>query len=116
MIHHISAASRPAELTLASFVQITLTAPPQLTAWELERAILDLPPPQQAVLRLRFYAGMSFREISQSLAISMNTAASRCHYALAALRRRRRATIDAGCPSPTVLAGWMSTVMGVSAG
>lgn len=58
----------------------------ELGSGELERAILGLPPAQQAVLRLRFYAGMSFKEIGHSLAISMNTAASRCRYALRALR------------------------------
>jgi RNA polymerase sigma-70 factor (ECF subfamily) len=57
-----------------------------LTAWELEDAIRELPSPQQAVVRLRFYTGMSFREIGHSLQISLNTAASRCRYALETLR------------------------------
>jgi RNA polymerase sigma-70 factor (ECF subfamily) len=59
----------------------------QLTAWELETALLDLPPAQQAVLRLRFYGGLSFEETSKALSISINTAASRCRYALATLRQ-----------------------------
>lgn len=58
----------------------------ELTPWELERAIGSLPPTQQAVIRLRFYGGLSFQEIGEALAISMNTAASRCRYALQAMR------------------------------
>ena len=58
----------------------------ELMGWELERAILGLPPAQQAALRLRFYAGLSFQEMGQALSVSMNTAASRCRYALRALR------------------------------
>ncbi len=57
-----------------------------LTPWELEQAILGLPPAQQLVLRLRFYGGFSFQEIGSALSISINTAASRCRYALDALR------------------------------
>jgi len=55
-------------------------------AWELERAIDGLPLAQQAVIRLRFYAGQSFHEIGEALQISLHTAASRCRYALKALR------------------------------
>lgn len=58
----------------------------ELTPWELEQAIGSLPPAQQAVIRLRFYGGLSFQEIGETLAISMNTAASRCRYALQTLR------------------------------
>ncbi|MHB8879109.1 MAG: RNA polymerase sigma factor [Myxococcaceae bacterium] len=65
----------------------------ELTSWELERAIADLPPAQQVVLRLRFYGGLSFKEIGQALTISMNTAASRCRYALDTLRRGFRAAV-----------------------
>jgi RNA polymerase sigma-70 factor (ECF subfamily) len=55
---------------------------------EMEHALAGLPATQQAVLRLKYYAGMTFREIGQALSISANTASSRCRYALAALRRR----------------------------
>ena len=60
----------------------------RLDALELERAIASLPPAQQVVIRLRFYLGLSFREIGRNLSISTNTAASRTRYALAGLRRR----------------------------
>jgi RNA polymerase sigma-70 factor (ECF subfamily) len=60
---------------------------PELSALELERAIMDLPPEQQAVIRLRFYGGLSFREIGRSLSISLNTAASRSRYAIRGLRK-----------------------------
>lgn len=52
----------------------------------LEQALLQLPPAQQVVIRMRYYMGYTFRQTSEALAISINTAASRCRYALAALR------------------------------
>ena len=55
---------------------------------ELERAIATLPPAQQVVLRTKYYVGLTFNQIGKNLSISSNTAASRCRYALAALRRR----------------------------
>lgn len=53
----------------------------------LEAAIEELPAAQQAVIRMKYYTGMTFREIGNALSISMNTAASRCRYALDHLRR-----------------------------
>lgn len=66
----------------------TVAPPDRLDAIELERAIAQLPIAQQTVIRLRFYLGLSFREIGRNLSISTNTAASRTRYALAGLRRR----------------------------
>jgi RNA polymerase sigma-70 factor (ECF subfamily) len=79
--------------------ELPMDAPPEATtdfnspagrldALELERAIASLPSAQQVVIRLRFYLGLSFREIGANLSISTNTAASRTRYALAGLRRR----------------------------
>jgi len=59
----------------------------EMSYWELEQAILDLPVEQQVVIRLRFYSNMSFKEIGRSLSISLNTAASRCRYAIIGLRQ-----------------------------
>jgi RNA polymerase sigma-70 factor, ECF subfamily len=53
----------------------------------LERALRGLPETQQAVIRMKYYLGLSFREIADSLSISANTVASRCRYALACLRQ-----------------------------
>jgi RNA polymerase sigma-70 factor (ECF subfamily) len=52
----------------------------------LEQALMQLPATQQVVIRMKYYMGYTFRQIGEVLAISMNTAASRCRYALAALR------------------------------
>lgn len=52
----------------------------------LEDALRGLPETQQAVIRMKYYVGLSFREIGEALSISNNTAASRCRYALEALR------------------------------
>jgi RNA polymerase sigma-70 factor (ECF subfamily) len=61
-----------------------------LDAWfdagELEAAIAGLPQAQQAVIRLRFYTGLSFKEMGEALSIGLNTAASRTRYALQALK------------------------------
>lgn len=61
-----------------------------LGPWELEQALRGLPETQQAVIRLKYYAGMSFRQIGKALSVSMNTAASRCRYGLEALRKAFR--------------------------
>jgi RNA polymerase sigma-70 factor, ECF subfamily len=57
-----------------------------VSGWELEQAILGLPSHQQAVVRLKYYGGLTFGEIGRAMHISMNTAASRCRYALIALK------------------------------
>ena len=63
------------------------TAAEPLDPLELELAIARLPATQQVVVRMRFYLGLSLVQIGRSLSISSNTAASRCRYALAALRK-----------------------------
>jgi len=60
---------------------------PTVDPLAMERAIQRLPPPQQAVVRMRYYLGLSLAEVARALSISSNTAASRCRYALATLRR-----------------------------
>jgi RNA polymerase sigma-70 factor (ECF subfamily) len=65
-----------------------LSEPWEIDPWTLERAVVGLPVGQQTVLRMKYYLGLTFREIGQALSISSNTAASRCRYALNSLRRR----------------------------
>ena len=60
---------------------------PPVDPRHLERALEALPPGQQTVIRLKYYRGLSFKEIGEILKISLNTAASRCRYALAALNK-----------------------------
>jgi RNA polymerase sigma factor (sigma-70 family) len=55
---------------------------------ELESAIQSLPPAQQAVIRTKFYLGLTFDEIAKRMSVSANTAASRCRYALASLKKQ----------------------------
>lgn len=62
----------------------------RLDPLELEQAVTGLPPAQQTIIRLRFYMGLTFAEIGKNLSISMNTAASRCRYALGRMRRALR--------------------------
>jgi RNA polymerase sigma-70 factor (ECF subfamily) len=54
----------------------------------LEEALSGLPETQQAVLRMKYYTDLTFREIGKILTISANTAASRCRYALENLRKK----------------------------
>lgn len=56
----------------------------------LEAALAGLPEAQRTVVRMKFYGGLTFKEIGETLSISINTAASRTRYALAALRETLR--------------------------
>lgn len=61
-------------------------------ATEEERMILDaalrvLPTEQREVIYLKVYEGLTFQEIADRCAVSINTVASRYRYAMAALRR-----------------------------
>ena len=61
-------------------------------ATEEERMIVDaalrsLPAEQREVVYLKVFEGMTFHEIAECCAISINTAGSRYRYAMAALRR-----------------------------
>jgi RNA polymerase sigma factor (sigma-70 family) len=55
--------------------------------FDLDEAICSLPLAQRNVIRMRYYFGMTFRQIGVSLSISSHTAASRCRYAIARLKR-----------------------------
>lgn len=54
---------------------------------DLEEAIESLPLAQQNVIRMKYYFGMTSRQIGLALSISTHTAGSRCRYALAKLRQ-----------------------------
>jgi RNA polymerase sigma-70 factor (ECF subfamily) len=69
-----------------------LIEPAAPDASEEERMIVDaalkqLPPEQREVIYLKVYEGLTFREIADRCAISINTAGSRYRYAAEALRR-----------------------------
>jgi RNA polymerase sigma-70 factor (ECF subfamily) len=70
----------------------TLIEPASPDASEEERVLIDdalkrLPAEQREVIYLKVYEGMTFQEIADRCAISINTAASRYRYATEALRR-----------------------------
>jgi RNA polymerase sigma-70 factor (ECF subfamily) len=56
-------------------------------AEQVRRAVLDLPPASRAVLVLREYEGLSYREIADALDIPVGTVMSRLNYARGQLRR-----------------------------
>jgi RNA polymerase sigma factor (sigma-70 family) len=85
-IKHRTRRRRTAPLETAETASAREAAAAPIDSLEFERAIARLPVAQQVVVRMRFYLGYSLAQISRSLSISSNTAASRCRYALAALR------------------------------
>jgi len=54
---------------------------------KLKRAIEQLPDPQKQVLMLRYYSGLKFTEIAQTLGCPLNTALGRMHKAIQKLRQ-----------------------------
>lgn len=72
----------------------------EIDAWietlAMEDALAQLPAAQQAVVRLRYYTGLTLKETAATLAIGLNTAASRCRYALDALRGHHSEDEDHG--------------------
>lgn len=53
---------------------------------DVRRLIRFLPEPQQEIIRMRFYEGLSFKEIADKLNISINTALGRVRYAIINMR------------------------------
>ncbi|MFV0530471.1 MAG: RNA polymerase sigma factor [Flavobacteriales bacterium] len=54
---------------------------------DLNNILVYLPEDQQEIIRLRFYMGLSFKEISEDTNVSINTALGRMRYALINLRK-----------------------------
>jgi RNA polymerase sigma-70 factor (ECF subfamily) len=54
---------------------------------DLRKLIEHLPENQKKVLKMRYYAELSFKEISESTGVSINTALGRMRYALINLRK-----------------------------
>ena len=57
---------------------------------EIAAALGELPPDQRAVVHLKLWEGLTFEQISATLEIPANTAASRYRYGLDKLRERLR--------------------------
>jgi RNA polymerase sigma factor (sigma-70 family) len=56
-------------------------------AQRLSKALQSLPEEQRRVIQMRYHRDLSFKEIGETLQISLNTAASRTRYALKTLRK-----------------------------
>ena len=54
---------------------------------DLRRLVEELPDEQREVVRLRYWDGLSFKEIAEQTDVSINTALGRMRYALINLRR-----------------------------
>ncbi|MDE5730979.1 MAG: sigma-70 family RNA polymerase sigma factor [Alistipes sp.] len=62
----------------------------QQTEQEVRGLIEQLPPEQREVVMMRYYSGLSFKEIAEQTQVSINTALGRMRYALINLRRMIR--------------------------
>ena len=54
---------------------------------DVRRIVRNLPETQREVVLMRYYQGLSFKEISVRTGVSINTALGRMHYALQNMRR-----------------------------
>lgn len=54
---------------------------------DLKNLVKGLPEEQREVVQMRYYAGMSFKEIAEQTGVSINTALGRMRYALINLRK-----------------------------
>lgn len=54
---------------------------------DLRSLVAELPEEQQEVVRLRYYGGLSFKEIAEQTEVGINTALGRMRYALINLRK-----------------------------
>ncbi len=60
----------------------------------VRQAVLDLPPASRAVIVLREYEGLSYKEIADTLGIPMGTVMSRLNYARGLLRENLAAYME----------------------
>ena len=59
---------------------------------DVKKLVTGLPADQKAVVEMRFYENMSFKEIAQRTGVSINTALGRMRYAILNMRRRAKET------------------------
>lgn len=76
--------SNSLRLSEASIEQAILS---EQTHDDVRRLIRHLPESQREVVIMRYYQGMSFKEIAEQKNISINTALGRIHYAIINMRR-----------------------------
>ncbi len=57
---------------------------------DVKRLVKGLPADQKAVVEMRFYENLSFKEIAQRTGVSINTALGRMRYAILNMRRRAK--------------------------
>jgi len=57
---------------------------------DVKRLVRGLPADQKAVVEMRFYENLSFKEIAQRTGVSINTALGRMRYAILNMRRRAK--------------------------
>ena len=58
---------------------------------DVKKMMNNLPAPQREVVYMRFYQGMSFKEIAETTEVSINTSLGRMRYAILNLRRMAKA-------------------------
>ena len=58
---------------------------------DVKKMMNNLPAPQREVVYMRFFQGMSFKEIAETTEVSINTSLGRMRYAILNLRRMAKA-------------------------
>ncbi len=58
---------------------------------DVKKMMNNLPAPQREVIYMRFFQGMSFKEIAETTEVSINTSLGRMRYAILNLRRMAKA-------------------------
>ena len=58
---------------------------------DMKKMMNNLPAPQREVVYMRFFQGMSFKEIAETTEVSINTSLGRMRYAILNLRRMAKA-------------------------
>ncbi len=57
---------------------------------QVRAMVAELPDEQREVVMMRYYSGMSFKEIAETTGVGINTALGRMRYALLNLRKMMR--------------------------
>jgi RNA polymerase sigma-70 factor (ECF subfamily) len=83
-IHEKKSCQRNAEL--CEIIRTSISGPDEESVQILSASLAKLPEEQREIIILKFFEGLTFKEIASACGLSINTAASRYRYGLAKLR------------------------------
>lgn len=71
---------------LCEIIRTSISGPDEESVQILSASLAQLPEEQREIIVLKFFEGLTFKEIASACGLSINTAASRYRYGLAKLR------------------------------